>query len=1098
MLINTLFINKTSPNQPTTDSKSMELGNFSYLFKNIIKISGSKSSDAVQLENNLVKSDAEASPKIPLIVNILLNEENKQSVQFNVKKFILSTLGLDTQKSTESADSSSEENINLDNQKPLILTKDHLISELSSTIEQLLITPDKTRPEIEIQIAATESSELKSESKINISDLQKLINEQPKSEKGVIFVLKNDSRELILNLGFNQQHLDNVLTTQTEVVNNKISNSAKILENNSSDSNAIKTNMHGEDVKEYSKTHGLTSRFYPSETKLGDSIALNLGLHKIHREPTKYTESLENQEAAANKEVNSPSTSERRNILTTKSSNYSQTPNLKVSNISNSELPQVGNDNSNNIRSTSDITPSKISDLKTLNSKTRYQTEIPINSKYNYKKNNGDESQRISQEKAVNNKIKSHEVTGSAELLENKNIKTKEYKTKGTSTTSPSHSTLSKNENVTKSSNTKIQAEKKQVIENQKAFKELEHKAGLKELTFSSARQTKNVAAVSPSIKKDDAVKYNLEKPQKTISEHKNIFDAVGRKLNKLQSDIQVNKKINPSDNAVINKVKTPLVNKILFQESKNESGLKSLNLKPFVSSDTDNPIDSKPQNISENNDPGVRLKQDASTVVSNKKASAYVIEKNSKEVQPDNNSTRYSDTKKRIIQEKTGEIFQRKIISLENAVQHSYDERASDLKSDKRIIEATTRIEQDSGSTISSKKAFTEPLQTKVNTVFEPAENISKIEQSTSKSNNSDSENPLYKTSAKINELNTKSSFNKNSHQSDSGNQILINENDSPKSNDGRNLIQKEKLHEMPQILNEELRQNGEVKTKDFERSSQKATDVNHETGRVKPTIMNSNTKSFSENEKQVESLLNPKVQSPNKDSEHNELKNIADFSSDKLQHEERIVEKLNISADRVTNNNNHLERNFDNPKENNDYKDNSNRTIEPIENTQTIKTSNDHLKPINSNVEKLPSSEITSEKVKVIQTNEILKEVYRVIESSEKQTAVLRLIPKELGSIKVILDTAENALVAKIEVQNENVGAAVRSGVEQLKQSLAQNGVTLSSISITFTSSENKQSNNFASKKKSNSSNKNIFEKIDDKQLSRTLGYNTYEYVA
>lgn len=141
----------------------------------------------------------------------------------------------------------------------------------------------------------------------------------------------------------------------------------------------------------------------------------------------------------------------------------------------------------------------------------------------------------------------------------------------------------------------------------------------------------------------------------------------------------------------------------------------------------------------------------------------------------------------------------------------------------------------------------------------------------------------------------------------------------------------------------------------------------------------------------------------------------------------------------------------------------------------------------------------DVKSEKVRTFQPQEVLKEVHRIIESSERQTAILKLVPKELGTVKIVLDTIDNSLTARIEVENETVGLVVRNNIEQLKHSLAQSGVNLGSISIALANSDHKQSNNSNSRRKSNSAlyAKNI-DKAEEKQSTRNLGYNTYEYLA
>ncbi|MCZ7610099.1 MAG: flagellar hook-length control protein FliK [Ignavibacterium sp.] len=137
--------------------------------------------------------------------------------------------------------------------------------------------------------------------------------------------------------------------------------------------------------------------------------------------------------------------------------------------------------------------------------------------------------------------------------------------------------------------------------------------------------------------------------------------------------------------------------------------------------------------------------------------------------------------------------------------------------------------------------------------------------------------------------------------------------------------------------------------------------------------------------------------------------------------------------------------------------------------------------------------------EKIKVISSSEMVKEVYKVIENNEKQSVVLKLVPKELGAIKVTLDTIDNAITAKVEVDNESVGQVIRNNVEQLRQNLLQSGVQVNSISITYNSSQQKQ-HGFNNQKRKNNlyQQENSIEEVEEAVIIKKMGYNTYEYLA
>ncbi len=142
---------------------------------------------------------------------------------------------------------------------------------------------------------------------------------------------------------------------------------------------------------------------------------------------------------------------------------------------------------------------------------------------------------------------------------------------------------------------------------------------------------------------------------------------------------------------------------------------------------------------------------------------------------------------------------------------------------------------------------------------------------------------------------------------------------------------------------------------------------------------------------------------------------------------------------------------------------------------------------------------STIRSLRVLTASSGEMVREVYKVLESGEKQSIVLRLVPKELGAIKVMLDTIDNVLTAKVEVENESVGSVIRNNVDQLKHNLAQSGVYVNSINISYHNSDQKQ-HGFNNQKRKNPAylENNDLEEVDETIVTKKMGYNTYEFLA
>jgi hypothetical protein len=137
--------------------------------------------------------------------------------------------------------------------------------------------------------------------------------------------------------------------------------------------------------------------------------------------------------------------------------------------------------------------------------------------------------------------------------------------------------------------------------------------------------------------------------------------------------------------------------------------------------------------------------------------------------------------------------------------------------------------------------------------------------------------------------------------------------------------------------------------------------------------------------------------------------------------------------------------------------------------------------------------------EKVKIISSGEMIREIYKVIENGDKQSIVLRLVPKELGAVKIMLDTIDNVLTAKVEVENETVGQIIRNNVDQLKHSLLQSGVHVNSINISYQNSDQKQ-HGFNNHKRKNPAyqQENEIEELDETIVTKKFGYSTYEFLA
>jgi flagellar hook-length control protein FliK len=134
-----------------------------------------------------------------------------------------------------------------------------------------------------------------------------------------------------------------------------------------------------------------------------------------------------------------------------------------------------------------------------------------------------------------------------------------------------------------------------------------------------------------------------------------------------------------------------------------------------------------------------------------------------------------------------------------------------------------------------------------------------------------------------------------------------------------------------------------------------------------------------------------------------------------------------------------------------------------------------------------------------KTIKITEITKEISNIIQQNSIKSVVLQLKPESLGKIKVTVDVDNNLVSAKVEVDNEAVKQIVQNNSLELTHSLNSNGMHLSSLSVSVSSGEQKSYQPSAQKKKSGySSSSKIMEDSVSLSTAKSLGYNTYEYLA
>lgn len=146
-----------------------------------------------------------------------------------------------------------------------------------------------------------------------------------------------------------------------------------------------------------------------------------------------------------------------------------------------------------------------------------------------------------------------------------------------------------------------------------------------------------------------------------------------------------------------------------------------------------------------------------------------------------------------------------------------------------------------------------------------------------------------------------------------------------------------------------------------------------------------------------------------------------------------------------------------------------------------------------------KNPVESKTLEKfLQILDKQEVIQRSEIVNYSKQNHSVEIKLSPKELGSIKILLDTNDNNVSAKIEVGNEQTKSIVVNNLPQLRETMSQQGVNLNIVNVTVSSEEqrNPEQTKQKSKKKSQVNNPKV-EIAEEKKTVRNLGYNTYEYL-
>lgn len=241
----------------------------------------------------------------------------------------------------------------------------------------------------------------------------------------------------------------------------------------------------------------------------------------------------------------------------------------------------------------------------------------------------------------------------------------------------------------------------------------------------------------------------------------------------------------------------------------------------------------------------------------------------------------------------------------------------------------------------------------------------------------------------------------------------------------------------------------------------------------------------------------------SKNPDSNHKENDPGNDKESYNTNTSERIskTETINHNNEFRTqvNKNVDMENNEPEKPEISSTKVNESNRIEPANQSQQAFFTRD-IKTEHSNIQNIEHVKVrTKETFQPELNSRLVEEISDLVISDKKDKAIINLEPAELGRIRIAIEMVENKLTARLEVENTATKEILHHQVEFLRENLQSHGIQLSSLTISLSNHEQRNSKAARDKKKETSLN-NIVSKDKTQKIKQTksFGYNTYEFIA
>ena len=264
MLINSIFLSKTTPESTPLENKSIASKGFSYLFSNIIRILKPEESESIQVEPN--KNIEPVNPPIPnslvLMISLFSNNALPEADE-NIGKMLT---GFFEPQKTETGLENAEDNTEITSTdykvpKYFSTNSESFLTEIKNIIDRLsqLVCSGNSISEIRL-ITENKVINLKPNT-IAFSELEKLITEQLKSNLGFGLLIKSGEKEIALDVEpVNSTKIDLTLPSIEKIDNNNKPES-NLFDHRNSTSTFINVGNSDVDVSRHLSSLSLPNKF---------------------------------------------------------------------------------------------------------------------------------------------------------------------------------------------------------------------------------------------------------------------------------------------------------------------------------------------------------------------------------------------------------------------------------------------------------------------------------------------------------------------------------------------------------------------------------------------------------------------------------------------------------------------------------------------------------------------------------------------------------------------------------------------------------------------------------------------------------------------